>query len=175
MFRASRPAARISPPPSARLLSARLVAAVVMWCGLIVMGRCGRGIASPPRLRFSPLEVFAQCQLQPILPRIRLWSFCRRPRAPVLLVLHRRPVRTGSASITARAENRPVGGLIAGSRDAALKFSANIGKWQLRVIDLIKFDEAGEMTEFEVMIRLIKALQAPGDEMGTGSARNCCG
>jgi hypothetical protein len=68
-----------------------------------------------------------------------------------------------------------VGGLIAGSRDAALKFSANIGKWQLRVIDLIKFDEAGEMTEFEVMIRPIKALQAPGDEMGTGSARNCCG
>jgi hypothetical protein len=68
-----------------------------------------------------------------------------------------------------------VGGLIAGSRDAALKFSANIGKWQLEVIGLIKFDEAGEMTEFEVLIRPVKALQAPGDEMGTGSARNCYG
>jgi hypothetical protein len=68
-----------------------------------------------------------------------------------------------------------VGGLIAGSRDAALKFSANIGKWQLEVIGLIKFDEAGEMTEFEVLFRPVKALQAPGDEMGTGSARNCCG
>ena len=59
-----------------------------------------------------------------------------------------------------------MGGLIAGSRDAALKFSANIGKWQLEVIGLIKFDEAGEMTEFEVMIRPIKALQALGEEMG---------
>ena len=68
-----------------------------------------------------------------------------------------------------------MGSFIAGSRDAALKFSANIGKWQLEVIGLIKFDEAGEMTEFEVLIRPVKALQAPGDEMGTGSARNCYG
>jgi hypothetical protein len=68
-----------------------------------------------------------------------------------------------------------VGGLIAGSRDAALKFCANIGKWRLEVIGLIKCDEAGEMTEFGVMIRPVKALQAPGDEMGTGSARNCYG
>ena len=59
-----------------------------------------------------------------------------------------------------------MGGLIAGSRDAALKFSANIGKWQLEVIGLIKFDEAGEMTEFEVLIRPIKALAALGEEMG---------
>ena len=55
---------------------------------------------------------------------------------------------------------------IAGPHDAALEFSANIGKWQLKGIDLIKFNEAGEMTEFEVMIRPIKALQALGDEMG---------
>jgi hypothetical protein len=40
-----------------------------------------------------------------------------------------------------------VGGLIAGSRDAALKFCANIGKWRLEVIGLIKCDEAGEMTD----------------------------
>jgi hypothetical protein len=55
---------------------------------------------------------------------------------------------------------------VAGTHDAALEFSANIGKWQLKGIDLIKFDEAGEMTEFEVMIRPIKALQALGEEMG---------
>jgi hypothetical protein len=54
----------------------------------------------------------------------------------------------------------------AGSHDAALEFSANIGKWQLKGIDLIKFNESGEMIEFEVMIRPIKALQALGDEMG---------
>jgi len=55
---------------------------------------------------------------------------------------------------------------IAGSHDAALEFSANIGKWQLKGIDLIRFNEAGEMIEFEVMIRPIKALQALGEEMG---------
>ena len=55
---------------------------------------------------------------------------------------------------------------VAGSHDVALEFSANIGKWQLKGIDLVKFNEAGEMTEFEVMIRPIKALAALGEEMG---------
>jgi hypothetical protein len=54
----------------------------------------------------------------------------------------------------------------AGPHDAALEFSANIGKWQLKGIDLIKFGEAGKMIEFEVMIRPIKALEALGEEMG---------
>jgi hypothetical protein len=54
----------------------------------------------------------------------------------------------------------------AGSHDVALEFSANIGKWQLKGIDLIKFNEAGEMVEFEVMVRPIRALQALGEEMG---------
>jgi len=55
---------------------------------------------------------------------------------------------------------------VAGSHDAALEFSANIGKWQLKGIDLLKFNEAGEMIEFEVMVRPIKALTALGEEMG---------
>jgi hypothetical protein len=55
---------------------------------------------------------------------------------------------------------------IGGSHDVALEFGANIGKWQLKGIDLIKFNDAGEMLEFEVMIRPIKALQALGEEMG---------
>ena len=55
---------------------------------------------------------------------------------------------------------------VAGSHDAALEFSANIGKWQLKGIDLIHFDDNGRMAEFEVMVRPIKALQALGEEMG---------
>src|SRR5712691_10940703 len=55
---------------------------------------------------------------------------------------------------------------IAGSHDAALEFAANIGKWQLKGIDLIRVNERGEMVEFEVMIRPIKALAALGEEMG---------
>ncbi len=55
---------------------------------------------------------------------------------------------------------------VAGSHDVALEFAANIGKWQLKGVDLVKFNESGEMIEFEVMIRPIKALQALGEEMG---------
>jgi len=55
---------------------------------------------------------------------------------------------------------------VAGAYDVALEFSANIGKWQLKGVDLIKFGESGEMIEFEVMIRPIKALAALGEEMG---------
>ena len=55
---------------------------------------------------------------------------------------------------------------ICGPRDVALEFSANIGKWQLRGVDLIKFNDAGEMIEFEVMVRPIKALAALGEQMG---------
>ena len=53
---------------------------------------------------------------------------------------------------------------VGGAHDVALEFAANIGKWQLKGVDLI--NEAGEMIEFEVMIRPIKALQALGEEMG---------
>jgi hypothetical protein len=55
---------------------------------------------------------------------------------------------------------------IAGPHDVALEFGANIGKWQLKGIDLIRFNEVGEMIEFEVMIRPFKALAALGEEMG---------
>ncbi|MEA2887764.1 MAG: hypothetical protein QOD11_2124 [Bradyrhizobium sp.] len=55
---------------------------------------------------------------------------------------------------------------VAGPHDAALEFSANIGKWQLKGVDLVRFDEQGKMIEFEVMVRPIKALQALGEAMG---------
>lgn len=54
---------------------------------------------------------------------------------------------------------------IAGSHDVALEFSANIGELELKGIDLIKFSAAGEIIEFEVMIRPIKALQTLGMHM----------
>ena len=39
---------------------------------------------------------------------------------------------------------------VCGSHDAAPEFSANIGKWQLKGADLVKFGGAGEILEFEV-------------------------
>jgi hypothetical protein len=49
----------------------------VMWGDVRAVGRCGAGIASSPRLRFPPLEIFAQRQLQPLLPSILLWILVR--------------------------------------------------------------------------------------------------
>jgi hypothetical protein len=54
---------------------------------------------------------------------------------------------------------------VAAPFDAALEFSAHIGDWQLKGIDLVRFNDAGEMVEFEVMIRPFKALQALGEAM----------
>jgi hypothetical protein len=54
---------------------------------------------------------------------------------------------------------------VAGTHDVALEFSANIGDLQLKGIDLVKFDSAGKIIEFEVMIRPFKALQALSTEM----------
>src|SRR5260370_22775193 len=54
-------------------LFAGLFSAAVMWGGIISIGSCHRDIASRPRLRFSPLEIFAPRQFQPIPP----WIFHR--------------------------------------------------------------------------------------------------
>jgi hypothetical protein len=54
---------------------------------------------------------------------------------------------------------------VAGSHDVALEFAANIGELDLKGIDLVKFDSAGKIIEFEVMIRPFKALQALSVQM----------
>jgi hypothetical protein len=47
-----------------------------------------------------------------------------------------------------------------------LEFSARVGAKELKGIDLIRFDEAGKIVEFEVMVRPLSGLQALGAEMG---------
>ena len=50
---------------------------------------------------------------------------------------------------------------------AVLEFAANIGKWQLKGIAPIKFNDAGEMIEFEVMIRPSRRwLKRTGNRIG---------
>jgi hypothetical protein len=46
-----------------------------------------------------------------------------------------------------------------------LEFSARVGERELKGIDMIRFDEAGKIVDFEVMIRPMSGLQALGDEM----------
>ena len=47
-----------------------------------------------------------------------------------------------------------------------LEFSANVGDKALKGIDLIQFDAAGLIVDFEVMVRSLSGLQALGTEMG---------
>ena len=47
-----------------------------------------------------------------------------------------------------------------------LEFSAKAGERELKGIDMIRFDEAGKIVEFEVMVRPMSGLAALGEEMG---------
>lgn len=51
-------------------------------------------------------------------------------------------------------------------QDVVLEFSATIGDKKLKGIDLIRFNEQGQIVEFEVMVRPMSGLQALGTEMG---------
>lgn len=50
-------------------------------------------------------------------------------------------------------------------RSLVLEFSAKVGDKELKGIDMIRFDEAGRIAEFEVMVRPATGLQALGAEM----------
>ncbi|WP_289239967.1 nuclear transport factor 2 family protein [Pseudomonas sp. FEMGT703P] len=50
--------------------------------------------------------------------------------------------------------------------NVVLEFSATVGERELKGIDMIRFDEAGKIVEFEVMVRPMSGLQALGEEMG---------
>lgn len=50
--------------------------------------------------------------------------------------------------------------------NVVLEFSALIGEKKLKGIDFIRFNEQGQIVEFEVMVRPMSGLQALGTEMG---------
>jgi hypothetical protein len=49
--------------------------------------------------------------------------------------------------------------------NAVLEFAANLGAVELKGIDMIRFDDAGHIAEFEVMVRPGNAVQALGARM----------
>ncbi|MBC3918553.1 nuclear transport factor 2 family protein [Undibacterium sp. CY18W] len=55
--------------------------------------------------------------------------------------------------------------------NVVLEFSATVGDKQLKGIDMIRFDEAGKIVDFEVMVRPMSGLQALGQEMGARLAK----
>lgn len=54
---------------------------------------------------------------------------------------------------------------LANEDSVVLEFSAHIGEIQLKGIDLIRFNEHGQIVELEVMVRPFKGLQALGEAM----------
>jgi len=50
--------------------------------------------------------------------------------------------------------------------NVVLEFSARVGERELKGIDMIRFDEAGRIVDFEVMVRPMSGLAALGEEMG---------
>jgi len=55
---------------------------------------------------------------------------------------------------------------VSGPNDVVLEFSARVGDKKLKGVDIIRFDEAGKIAEFEVMVRPANALLALGEAMG---------
>lgn len=49
--------------------------------------------------------------------------------------------------------------------NVVLEFSANVGDKKLKGIDFIRFNDKGQIVEFEVMVRPMSGLQALGSEM----------
>jgi hypothetical protein len=56
-------------------------------------------------------------------------------------------------------------------QNVVLAFSADVGGKSLKGIDMVRFDEDGLITDFEVMIRPLNGLQALGAEMGARLAQ----
>ena len=54
---------------------------------------------------------------------------------------------------------------VSGPTDVALEFSARVGDKKLKAIDLVRFNEAGLIQEFEVMVRPATGLMALGAAM----------
>lgn len=52
-----------------------------------------------------------------------------------------------------------------GANSVCLEFAARVGDKQLKGIDLIKFDGAGKISEFEVMVRPATGVMALGEAM----------
>lgn len=81
-----------------------------------------------------------------------------RPRPALLLAL--RTVLTIFKDFTYYRQFASADGL-----SVVLEFSANVNDKQLKGIDMIRFDETGQIVEFEVMIRPLNGLQELGTEM----------
>lgn len=55
---------------------------------------------------------------------------------------------------------------VGGPHEAALEFSAEIGKLPLKGVNMLRLDADGRISEFEVMMRPLRALSAVAEALG---------
>lgn len=55
---------------------------------------------------------------------------------------------------------------IVGPRDAALEFACEVDGIQVNGVDLVRWNDAGELVDFKVMIRPLKAINIVHQKMG---------
>jgi len=72
---------------------------------------------------------------------------------------------TGAMQVLNNASFRYVREVI-GAHDAVLEFSTEIDGIQINGIDLIRWNDAGRITDFKVMVRPLKAVQLLHQQMG---------
>ena len=72
---------------------------------------------------------------------------------------------TGAMQVLNNASFRYVREVI-GAHDAVLEFSTEIDGIQINGIDLIRWNDAGLITDFKVMVRPLKAVQLLHQQMG---------
>lgn len=56
---------------------------------------------------------------------------------------------------------------IVGERDAMLEFSTELDGIQVNGVDIIRWNDAGRIVDFKVMVRPLKAIDAVHRQMGT--------
>lgn len=64
---------------------------------------------------------------------------------------------------------------IVGERDAVLEFETEIDGVLVNGVDMLRWDEAGRIVEFKVMVRPLKAMQAVHARMAEMLQRNAAG
>jgi len=60
---------------------------------------------------------------------------------------------------------------LVGERDAVLEFEAEIDGVLVNGVDMLRWDDAGRIVEFKVMVRPLKAIQAVHAKMAERLAR----
>ena len=132
---------------------------VIVQCGVHFMAETSK-ILNPAKTVLMP-DMEAGCSLAESITAEGIAEMrARYPGAPVVNLI----LNTVLQVFEDFAYHREL--VSADGLNVVLEFSAKVGGRELKGIDIIRFDEAGKIVEFEVMVRPMSGLAALGEEMG---------